>query len=176
MVAIAVYIVAPDTNDYKNIAAPQAAEGLTLFAMFFTVALAIERIVEPITKIFTAKDTVHGTIKELEVKRNALLGALDTTQGGQGKVTVDEVNKTSDDAATTKDVLTLIEALRSTWFWTIATVIAIIFTDYMGLYLLKTVGVSNKNAWLDVLATGLVIGAGTAPLHGLVERITAKKA
>ena len=40
------------------------------------------------------------------------------------------------------------------------------------LYFLRTVGIQQNNRFLEILATGLIIGGGTKPLHDLVTMIS----
>jgi hypothetical protein len=44
----------------------------------------------------------------------------------------------------------------------------------MKLYLLNTVGITAGTPWEEILATGLIIGAGTKPLHDLVQMMSTK--
>jgi hypothetical protein len=45
----------------------------------------------------------------------------------------------------------------------------------LNLYFLTLVGIGPSPRWAEVLATGLIIGSGTKPLHDLVAAISAKK-
>ncbi|QII09244.1 hypothetical protein BH93_27100 (plasmid) [Rhodococcoides fascians A25f] len=60
-------------------------------------------------------------------------------------------------------------------FWTLATIISMFAAAKLNLYFLHTVGISSGAVWVEVLATGLIIGAGTKPLHDVVELISKKK-
>jgi hypothetical protein len=64
--------------------------------------------------------------------------------------------------------------LRAIAFWATATVLGTAVSAGMKLYFLERVGIANSSRWWEVLATGL-IGAGTKPLHDLIEYISAKK-
>jgi hypothetical protein len=64
---------------------------------------------------------------------------------------------------------------RRVLFWTIASIIGMFAAANLKLYLLKSVGVADPSRTMEVLATGLIIGSGTQPLHSLVELISAKK-
>lgn len=59
--------------------------------------------------------------------------------------------------------------------WTLATIISMFAAAKLNLYFLHTVGISSGAVWIEVLATGLIIGAGTKPLHDVVELISKKK-
>jgi len=66
----------------------------------------------------------------------------------------------------------------------VATVAGVLASCAFGLYFLAAVGigvettahgsVSTVPRWIDVLATGLIIGAGTKPLHDLITNIQNK--
>jgi hypothetical protein len=60
-------------------------------------------------------------------------------------------------------------------FWAVATVIAMLGSASLHLYFLQAVGISSASRWLEVLATGLIVGAGTKPLHDLTTALTARK-
>jgi hypothetical protein len=60
-------------------------------------------------------------------------------------------------------------------YWAIASIVGMTISASFKLYLLSTVGIANPLRWQEILATGLVIGAGTKPLHDLTGIISAKK-
>jgi hypothetical protein len=64
---------------------------------------------------------------------------------------------------------------RAVVFWAIATAIGILASASLKLYLLSRIGLAAPPRALEILATGLIIGAGTKPLHDLVSLIEAKK-
>jgi len=65
--------------------------------------------------------------------------------------------------------------LRTVIFWAMATTVAMLASASLHLYFLRTVGVSSAARWLEILATGLIIGAGTKPLHDLTAALSARK-
>jgi hypothetical protein len=70
---------------------------------------------------------------------------------------------------------TSVSDLTKTLFWGFATCIGIVASASLELYLLRQVGIASPPRELDVLATGLIIGAGTKPLHDLTKLIEKKK-
>lgn len=76
-------------------------------------------------------------------------------------------------------VLDRLRSNRQIVFFAAATVLAMLLSGVLGLYFLQgVVDVANKPSWLnafDVLVTGLVIGAGTKPLHDLIKRLERRK-
>ena len=87
-----------------------------------------------------------------------------------------EANKKIQTAAESAEELSVRELLRTTIFWVIATCLGMVIAALMKLYFLNTVGITAGSAWEEILATGLIIGAGTKPLHDLVQMISAKSA
>ena len=79
-----------------------------------------------------------------------------------------------DDAATLKAVAATSKSNRKIIFWAIASAVGVLASASLKLYLLRTVGIATPNRPLEVLATGLIIGSGTQPLHDLVGLISAK--
>jgi len=79
-------------------------------------------------------------------------------------------------AAEEAERLSVRELERTVAFWTLATSIGVVVAASMKLYLLHTVGITAGAPWEEVLATGLIIGAGTKPLHDLVEWMSSKAA
>jgi hypothetical protein len=65
--------------------------------------------------------------------------------------------------------------IRTVIFWAVATIVAMLGSASLHLYFLHAVGISSASRWLEVLATGLIIGAGTKPLHDLTTALSARK-
>jgi hypothetical protein len=57
----------------------------------------------------------------------------------------------------------------------LATVAGVVLSLVLGLRFVAAVDVSDPPEWLDVFLTGVIIGAGTKPLHDLISRIEKKK-
>jgi hypothetical protein len=57
----------------------------------------------------------------------------------------------------------------------LATVAGVGLSLALGLRFLEAVAVDAPPRWLDVFVTGLIIGAGTKPLHDLISRLEKKK-
>lgn len=77
-------------------------------------------------------------------------------------------------ASAAAEALSVRQLARTTVFWTIATCLGMLAAAAMDLYFLNTVGITKAKAWMEILATGLIIGGGTKPLHDLVTLISAK--
>lgn len=87
-----------------------------------------------------------------------------------------EANDKIENAAEKAEALSVRELLRTTTFWVIATCLGMVIAARMKLYFLNTVGITAGSAWEEILAAGLIIGAGTKPLHDLVQMISTKSA
>lgn len=144
---IAVKWVKPTPMELKSI------EGVTLFAVLYIFAAAIERFVEPV------KCLVIG--KKKKDAENAVEKARAT---GTEKEEAEEKAKLNETRQDTKLIT-----------WAFATVFAILGTSSTGLFLMHAIGAEKVAPWLDILITGLAIGAGTKPLHDLIGYIENKQ-
>lgn len=180
-ISIIAVLVFKDGN-YKTATPRPIPEGLTIFAIFFVAAQGIERLLEPIASLFTsAEDDLKAAEKQVEDAKKAagaeqiqnlrnMLGGQPTTEDAK-KV---ELQHELDGAATKVAALRRSKNDRKVVFWALASSVAIVASASMQLYLLRTVGISSAPRYHEVLATGLIVGAGTKPLHDLVTLISAK--
>jgi hypothetical protein len=135
------------------------ATGFTSFSVIYIVAQAIERFLQPISELVGKPD-------ETKAAQKALVAAVEAP----GAV-----------PAVTKDTADYRKLERATYFWAAASCISLIVCAFLGLGLLQTVvEFSNKTVpgWFeafDVVITGLAIGAGTKPLHDLIDSIQKSK-
>jgi NADPH:quinone reductase-like Zn-dependent oxidoreductase len=162
-------------------------EGLTIFAVFFVAASAIERLIEPLTlfygqdkkadldaKAAKAKETVEAAY----VAQAAYLSADDAGKT-VAKSKFDEAKSVAQNAlvqaATAKAGANKITGNRAVVVWGAASAIGILGASMLKLYLLKQVGIASPPRPMELLATGLIIGAGTKPMHDLVKLIEKRK-
>lgn len=165
-----------DPNYASSVSVPQPVEGLTIFAVFFVAALAIERLLEPLANALNIQKRKEdeATAAVAEAKSAATNATAADTADAAKNVAADVQQKAVE--ATKK-----IEAAsdwtfyRTTAFWAFATIVAIWASAALHLYFLRAVGIANANHGLEVLATGLIIGAGTKPLHDFITLISTKK-
>ena len=127
-------------------------EGLTLFAIFYIFAAAVERLVEPLKNLI-----FDGRKKKAINKRDHGKAAGNIQQAANGQA---EINQTRADSG----IVT----------WAFATSFSILGTSATGLFFLHAIGIEGVSLWLDILITGLAIGAGTKPLHDLIGYIENK--
>ena len=135
------------------------ATGFTSFAVIYVVAQAIERLLQPMSEWAGQTEKIESAEK-----------------------TVALVQSSSDEAkAEAEKKLASRKFERATFFWAAASCLALVVCGVLGLGLLQTVvEFSNKDVpgWfeaLDVVVTGLAIGAGTKPLHDLITLIQKTK-
>lgn len=175
----------PDFAPDAVVRAP--VQGLTIFAVFFVAASAIERLIEPLT-LFYGQDKKA----DLEAKSAAAAAAVDAAYGAQaaylgsddaGKAAAkskfdaakDEAKTALDAAAEAKGGSDKITGNRAVVVWAGASAIGILAASMLKLYLLKQVGIASPPRPMELVATGLIIGAGTKPMHDLVKLIEKRK-
>jgi hypothetical protein len=144
--------------------AVQHVEGLTAFALFYVVAFAIERLMEPVVSLerFTP-------VKDEKERDRHLARARTVTGAGQ--------NVELGAAAAAQSRIARWRADRALIVFGVATVLGMFAAAKLGLYFLEAVGVvpgTVEKHW-QVLVTGLVVGGGTKPLHDLLTRIQRSK-
>jgi hypothetical protein len=146
---------------------PRPVDGLTIFAVFFVAAQAIERLLEPFASWLDPKmnDEVEKAKAEAE---NTFADYLARPKD------ISAVTSKMNEAAQKKVCALKSRANRKIVFWAVATAIAILAAAGLKLYFLQTMGIGRTPRALDIIATGLIIGAGTKPLHDLVTMISAK--
>lgn len=135
------------------------ATGFTSFSVIYIVAQAIERFLQPISELV-------GKPEEVKEAKKALKVAIEAPDV---------------DPADAKQIAEYRKLERATYFWAAASCISLIVCSILGLGLLQTVvDFSNQKVpgWFeafDVVITGLAIGAGTKPLHDLIDSIQKSK-
>lgn len=163
--------VAPDAA-FPSQELPAAAEGLTLFALFYVAAQAIERLLEPFSSFLLPNQDKKKEADEAVA--GAKKAKADAAKTGTD-ANVDKAESELEKAAKAKAKLAARNRHRAILFWGIATVVGIAVSAGMKLYFLQKAGIGNSSRWWEILATGLIIGAGTKPLHDLIEFISSKK-
>ena len=247
-VSVALLVISTRINDAdfgKKGPHTTPIDGLTIFAVFFVAAFAIERLLEPLaallipkqdvsddlsTSMGAAKDatidfykaqaalaqagnrlaaandrattpgsvTTHGLIGDA-VRAVGSLGepsnpqqnsAADWAQAAEAAKTTavqamqattenvaakqNKAQEMLDKAAIAKAAYQDHEYTRTVAFWAVATAVAMLGSASLHLYFLRAVGMSSSSRWLEILATGLIIGAGTKPLNDLTTKLSAQ--
>jgi hypothetical protein len=144
------------------------ATGFTSFAVIYIVAQAIERFLQPISEIWGKPEEVEEAKQDSDAKRSLLAEAPDDVAA---KAAAANAKKKSD----------YLKLERATYFWAVASVISLLVCGALGLGLIQSVAAFNGGevpGWfqaMDVVITGLAIGAGTKPLHDLISAIQKTK-
>jgi hypothetical protein len=129
------------------------------FTGLFILALAIERALEPFSRKLGP-----DTTKRKHARVRALAGAQ-----------LDEIDETTVNYRLEVEMCRRLTAVVT---WGVATGLAFLLCAQLNVTLMQAVGASNSGAppfWADLLVTGLVVGAGTKPLHDLVCNIDRSK-
>jgi hypothetical protein len=159
-------------------------DGIGFFAVFYLAAQAIERLVEPLTALNLPEfGSKNKRVEEINLAKNlqeaARLAASPLDQKnekGAGKSADDAAQKAANQAAENAANINRIKNNTGVLVWGVATFVAMLVSGALGLYLLKAVGVdvAENYRWMDVIITGLAIGAGTKPLHDLISNMKNK--
>ena len=144
---------------------PTPVEGLTVFAIFFVGAQALERLLEPLALALNLGAAEKSTAQE-EAK---------TVQQLADNPQVTDIAAQLTRAVEAKAVDQKKTAERTILFWGIATGLAALASGLFGFYFFSTVGIAVPAVWMEILGTALIIGSGTKPLHDLISMIEKKK-
>ncbi len=135
-------------------------------------AQAIERLLEPFASLLDPKADESLTDASATAKE-AVLAV--TTAKEESKAQAKAAAQAALDAAAAKKAdASRWKANRKIIFWALASAVATLAASALQLYFLRAVGIAAPPRALDLLATGLIIGAGTKPLHDLATLISAK--
>jgi len=153
-IAVAAFLAA--WGLHGNTASTYRVDGQwSAFTGLFVLALAIERAVEPFsrrlgpdtTRRKEAKDRVLASTRAEDMKEIAVECQL---------------------------AVEMCRRLTAVVTWGVATGLAFLLCAQLNITLMQAVRANGSGAppfWADLLVTGLVVGAGTKPLHDLVSSI-----
>jgi hypothetical protein len=159
-------------DDGKRMYSPP--DGVSIFALFYIGAQAIERLLEPLASFY---GTTAATGEQDSGKPGGLSGRLTKSQAVKARdraLAKPDAAEAAKEAAWWQEVVEQIRRNTAT-LWAVASMIGMILAGWLGLLLLHAVNAPNAPRWLDIIITGIVIGAGTKPLHDLVENIQKSK-
>jgi hypothetical protein len=162
-----------DSSYSRAPASPTPAAGLTVFAVFFVAAAAIERLLEPIAAL------MPNTTEQKTIAKTAVVAAGNKTASVAASTTpaaLTAAQTALNDAANEVDGANWSTYWKTVSLWAIATVIAMLGSAFLKLYFLHAVGIAAGPRPVEILSTGLIIGAGTKPLHDLVDMLQASSA
>jgi hypothetical protein len=138
--------------------------GISILAVFFIMAQVIERLQEPFTPFVKGKDADDKSSTQKQAK---------------GELEKAVASGTSDDAlqdvANKKRLVDQIRANTTVLLFGTSALAAMLLSGYLKARLMDTVGVDGIAVWVDIAMTGLVVAAGTKPLHDLISNLQETK-
>lgn len=146
-------------------------DGFSALALFYIVAQAIERMIEPFTNLVTAKPTPDAPGKSKAEAASERSLALAQAYAAAPDATQAFVEA----AARWQRVVDEIRANTALYAWGVATALGALASGFLGLYLMQAVGAKAVPNWLDVVVTGLIVGGGSKGLHDLISKIEKSK-
>jgi hypothetical protein len=158
-VVSAVIYVLTDPNLHLDL------ENFAVFAPVYAAAQALERLLEPIASRF------KPSAKQKDVLKAAKEQTLRATDQDQ-QVAAAAAQQAASDALRKR------RSERALIYFAVASCFALVLTGVLGLGILQAMATEQMEEYLralDVVLTGLVIGAGTKPLHDLVTRLEKSK-
>ena len=169
------------------------AEGVTVFALFYVLAQAIERLLTPIARLVPTTKPESTTSSASGTSVSGFSGLTTRSMAFKHRAAAveecanTEASAASEDAAAAaamaqaQNAANWQETLQQTYVnattvWALGAAFAFVACAWLDVYLLNAIAV---DAWdppreLDLLVTGLAIGGGTVPLHNLIDRIQKK--
>ncbi len=159
LVVIVGYAVSIAIWESVHAAPIRVASDTSAFALLYIAAQATERLLEPFASFVMESRTARG---EMEVAMAAAMNAPDDPARWQA-------------AADARDRLDRRQRARAYIMWSAATVLGMLASATIGIYLIAAIADRRPSVPIDILVTGLVIGGGTKPLHDLISRIESAK-
>jgi len=137
-----------------------------LLALFFVMAEAMERLMEPVAELNLRfiGSARKGKQNQRDLKSKIAEESADPSTR----------NKNATAAANSDAEANGIAANTKVFIWALASFIAMLASGATKVYFLQALGFNGIPDYLNVLVTGLVIGGGTKPLHDLVTLIEKK--
>lgn len=141
------------------------------FAGIVVVAAALERLLEPLSDVLLPRDSQSQAAPKQQAAQTKAAARAAAEDPGQNAA---QVKPLVDEAAKKQAAVDARPIDRVILFWVIASACGLILAGSFGFFLLQPVASSHVNRVLDLVVTGLAIGAGTKPLHDLITSIQAK--
>ncbi len=168
--------------------------GVTIFAALYVVTQALERLLEPVAALYgrtpapSDADIESTAIRAVDIapdSRTKLISKAFATRKRNAAIADAEMKSASnapdaqiaaDRAATWQQLVDQVASNTAT-LWAVASGFGMVISGATGLFLLHAIdsGKWDLPRWVDVIATGLIIGGGTKPLHDLISNIQKAK-
>lgn len=145
----------------------RVSSDLSMFAGLFVLALAVERLMAPFSR-FIGPDTEEKKDERDKAQAAVESGASATTDG---KDPVEALAAAQADVDKSRQIGAIAH-------WGLAVAVGFLLAGQLDILLLSAIAAEDSArpaGWADLLVTGLVVGAGTKPLHDLVSRIEKSK-
>jgi uncharacterized membrane protein YbhN (UPF0104 family) len=162
-------------------------KSFVVFAPIYAAAQGIERLLEPLASIYKTTDVEKKDVKEArEEKQQAATAAgiaaaadpVALTDRTGVELLMREVRSASDREKKAEAALARKQSERALIFFMIASVFSLAIAALLGLGIIQAMATEPLDTFqggLDVVLTGLVIGAGTKPLHDLIVKLERSK-
>lgn len=153
-------------------------EGIAIFAPIYVAAAAIERILEPIASRYNTTEKQKEDVKAAREKKLGTEQRAKTLQASGQSIPQGDLDEATGEESKANARLEKKRTERKLIFFLIASVASCLLAGFLGLGLLEAMSTQQLKGYLgaiDVAITGLVIGAGTKPLHDLIARLEKSK-
>jgi hypothetical protein len=149
-------------------------QGIGIFALFYIIAQVIERVQEPLAPYLgRAKDPGEEEKEGKRIKlKNQLQAKAELENAYVAEVRSPERGN-EETVANKERCVDQVRANLTVLIFGTSALLAMIISGYLKAGVLPTVGERGIPTWVDIVVTGLVIGAGTKPLHDLISNISA---
>lgn len=145
---------------------PVIPAGVGVFSLFYVVAQAIERILQPVSWFGGGFLGGLGGRTKTELAKKHQVAVLDALNAPHEQ----QEAKAQEVANVQHDVDQYRANLTATSFG-LAALLAMLVSGYVGLFMLSAVGL-HIAGWLDLLVTGVAIAGGTKPLHDAISSLS----
>lgn len=143
--------------------ATDVLDTIGFLALFFVMAQAIERLMEPIAEL---------DLKWMGSARKNKQNERDTSIKKAEDASNDTVRQENANAAANSEAeANQIAANTKVLMWGLASFVAMLASGATKVFFLEVIGFKGIAPFINVLITGLVIGGGTKPLHDLIKLI-----
>jgi hypothetical protein len=140
-------------------------ENFAVFAPIYAAAQAIERLLEPIAARYRPSTELKVTLKTAQERKL-------TARNDEALQTAAQAEQVASDALRKR------RSERALLYFALASFFSLALTGALGLGILEAMASEPLKEYLgaiDVALTGLVIAAGTKPLHDLITRLEKAK-
>lgn len=150
-------------------------EGFAVFAPLYIAAQAIERFLEPLAALINVTTGEKSALKAARAHK----ARLEALPANDPQRTLDQLAAADTAITQAEHALAKAKAERAIPLWAAATVLGLLVCAILGLGLVEAIAKERPTSeflrTVDVLLTGLAVGAGTKPLHDLIARIEKAK-